>query len=279
MPELPEVETVCRGLAPHLLGNKVTKMVARRASLRWPIPIKELKQSFLGKEIVALRRRGKYLLMGVEGGWALFHLGMSGHLRVEERTIKPRKHDHVDLHLSPGEDLLRFNDTRRFGALLWIPEAEPERHVLLSPLGPEPLGEMFTGRYLHGRAKARRLAVKNFIMDGRVVVGVGNIYASESLYMAGIHPETATGALSLSQCVRLVEAIREILAQAIEKGGTTLRDFRNGEGKPGYFQQVLAVYGRQGEPCRQCGAEIQTLRLGQRSSFFCPGCQPASGHG
>ncbi len=273
MPELPEVETVRRGLSPHLLGKGITKLEVRRPNLRWEIPVQALQTGLLNRPIKTVGRRGKYLLLGVKGGWALLHLGMSGHLRLASEGGPVRKHDHVTFHLSDGEGVLHFNDTRRFGALLWIAGPDPEVHPLLADLGPEPFSAAFSGAYLYKRSRGRRLAVKNFLMDGRVAVGAGNIYASEALFRAGIHPSLAAGKVSLKRYKHLATMARRVLEQALEQGGTTLRDFRNSEEKPGYFQHALKVYGREGEACYQCGSTIESLRIGQRSSFYCPVCQ------
>jgi formamidopyrimidine-DNA glycosylase len=271
MPELPEVETVRRGLAPHLTGQVVTGVVVRQPRLRWPVP-EELAARLPGQTIRRLDRRAKYLLLRTDAGTAIFHLGMTGRLRLLPASTPLRKHDHVDLALASGH-CLRFNDSRRFGALLWTVEP-PERHPLLQALGPEPFDAAFSGGYLRQRAEGRTAAVKTFIMDNRVVVGVGNIYANEALFAAGISPLRAAGQLARAECERLASAIREILAEAIHQGGTTLRDFIGGDGKPGYFQQSLRVYDRHGLPCACCGQPIQRCRIGQRATYYCPHCQP-----
>lgn len=270
MPELPEVETTLRGIRPHLLGQTVASLVVREARLRWPIP-GNLPEQLQGQPIGTLERRGKYLLIGVGQGTLILHLGMSGSLRVTEASIPPRKHDHYDLIL-PGGTCLRFHDPRRFGCLLWT-EADPAQHPLIAVLGPEPLGDGFTVAHLHARSRGRTAAVKSFIMDSHVVVGVGNIYASESLFRAGIAPQRAAGEISRAGYGRLVDAIRAVLLASIEQGGTTLRDFVNESGHPGYFKQTLNVYDRAGKPCRVCGTPIKPGRLGQRSTFWCPRCQ------
>lgn len=269
MPELPEAETTLRGIRPWLLDRRLTDLKVRETRLRWPVPADV--QRGAGARITNLRRRAKYLLLETDaGGDLLIHLGMSGSLRVVTDGAPPRKHDHFDL--VTADAVVRFNDPRRFGALLWV-ERPSEDHALLRHLGPEPLGDGFDGRWLHEHARGRRLAVKNFIMDGRVVVGVGNIYASEALYMAGIHPNRAAGRVSLARYEGLAAAIRDVLSRSIDQGGTTLRDYVNSEGAPGYFALDLLVYGRAGEACFQCGGEIRQKVIGQRSSFYCPRCQ------
>jgi len=269
MPELPEVETTLRGIAPHLAGCRLESVVVRNPSLRWPIPAEVARAE--GQRVVGCRRRAKYLLIELERGGLLMHLGMSGSLRVCDPDDAPRKHDHVDLVTDCGR-CIRFNDPRRFGALLWW-DADPEAHTLLRDLGPEPLSDAFSGAHLYRLSRGRKGAVKNFIMDGHVVVGVGNIYASEALFMSGIHPARAAGRVSAARYDALAAAIRDVLAHAIRRGGTTLRDFVNSEGNPGYFAQELLVYEREGNPCLQCGAPVRRRVIGQRSSYYCPRCQ------
>jgi formamidopyrimidine-DNA glycosylase len=271
MPELPEVETTLRGIEPSLDGRTIREVVVRNPSLRWPVP-PEISRAE-GRQVAHCRRRAKYLLVEVAGeaGGLLIHLGMSGSLRVCEADEAPRKHDHFDLVLDDGR-CIRFNDPRRFGLLLWW-DPPAESHPLLASLGPEPLSERFTGEHLRHRSRGRKGAVKNFIMDGKIVVGVGNIYASEALFMAGIHPARAAGRISAQRYEALAAAIRDVLARAIRHGGTTLRDFLNSEGNPGYFAQELLVYEREGLPCFQCGAPIRRKVIGQRSSYFCVRCQ------
>ncbi len=269
MPELPEVETTRRGIAPHIEGCRIDRLVVRQPRLRWPVPA-ELAERLPGQQIRAVRRRGKYLLIDVDDGALLLHLGMSGSLRILDDGQPVGKHDHIDIELDSGQ-LLRLTDPRRFGALLW--QAAAEVHPLLASLGPEPLSDDFTVEYLHSCCQGRRSAIKALIMDSHVVVGVGNIYANEALFMAGIDPRRAAGRVSLQRLEKLVEAIRFVLACAIEQGGTTLRDFVGGDGKPGYFSQHLNVYGRGGAPCLHCGRILKEVRLGQRSTVFCPGCQ------
>ncbi len=270
MPELPEVETTRRGIAPLITGRMVSSVVVRQSALRWPVP-DDLERSVGGQTVVAVGRRGKYLLIGFPSGTLIVHLGMSGTLRVLERQEPAGAHDHLDLVFDDGS-CLRLRDPRRFGAVLWT-GAAPESHRLLRHLGPEPLEDGFDGNHLYRCSRGRRVTVKQFVMDGRVVVGVGNIYACEALYLAGIHPARAAGSISLARYRRLAEAIRERLRQAISCGGTTLRDFRGSSGQPGYFQQRLKVYGRAGELCSGCAAPIRQIRQGQRSTFFCGRCQ------
>ncbi len=270
MPELPEVETTRRGIEPHLKGHRVNRVIVRESRLRWPVPA-ELPELLKGRRILAVGRRGKYLLIRFSHGHLLLHLGMSGSLRVLDTATPPQKHDHLDLCLSGGL-CLRLRDPRRFGAALWTDEP-PEAHPLLASLGPEPLSEAFDGNYLSQQGRTRRSAVKGLVMDSHVVVGVGNIYASESLFRAGIHPSRPANRISAERYQALARAIREVLAEAIAQGGTTLRDFQREDGRPGYFAQELRVYGRSGEACPQCGEPIRSRLIGQRSSFFCPRCQ------
>jgi len=270
MPELPEVETTRRGLAPWLEGQRIRSLVVRQRQLRWPVP-HQLERRLAGRTVTELGRRGKYLLMRTPEGTALMHLGMSGSMRVLQADEPPGKHDHFDIVLDSGRRI-RFNDPRRFGSLLWTAD-DPETHPLLAGLGPEPLGPSFSGDYLWRRARQRSVAIKIFLMNAAVVVGVGNIYASEALFRAGIHPRRAAGRISRRDMQRLAGAVREVLVDALTLGGTTLRDFHNGAGEPGYFGQRLRVYGRGGEPCRSCGTPIRHITQGQRSSYFCPSCQ------
>jgi formamidopyrimidine-DNA glycosylase len=270
MPELPEVETTRRGLLPHLRERTIHGVILRRDGLRWPFP-PELEQRLTGARITDVRRRAKYLLIDTDGGGtAIVHLGMSGSLRVLPADTPPRAHDHVDISLDNGR-LLRFNDPRRFGCLLW---QEPgDVHPLLAELGPEPLSDSFDADYLFALSRGRRAPVKTFLMDQAVVVGVGNIYAAESLFKAGIHPRKEAGAVTRARYARLVEAVKETLAYAINRGGTTLRDFINPDGAPGYFEQELLVYGRDGEPCRRCGQALKHATIGQRATVWCSRCQ------
>ncbi len=269
MPELPEVETTRRGIAPHVEGRKVQAVVIRNRRLRWPIP-GQLTKTLPGQMVHSVQRRAKYLLLRMDQGTLILHLGMSGSLRIVSKNTAPQPHDHFDLVFS--KEILRLRDPRRFGAVLWTRQA-PEKHPLLKHLGPEPLDEGFDGDYLHRLAQRRRGAVKNLIMDGKVVVGVGNIYANESLFLAGIHPGRASNRISLQRYRELVDRIKAVLQAAIEQGGTTLRDFRQEDGQPGYFAQQLLVYGKEGEPCPNCGHAIRQQRIGQRSAFYCPRCQ------
>lgn len=269
MPELPEVETTRRGIAPHLEGQRVTRLIVRDPRLRWPIP-EDLAIQIENQTFTAIRRRAKYLLMDIGGGTLISHLGMSGNLRLVPVGTPVLKHEHVDIELDSGLTL-RYTDPRRFGAMLW--QRSGEEHPLLSRLGPEPLSDEFTGERLYQLSRKRSMAVKPFIMDNAVVVGVGNIYASEALFAAGIDPRREAGGISRARYLRLGEEIKRILAQAIDNGGTTLRDFVGGDGKPGYFQQQLFVYGRGGEHCKHCGSQLRELRLGQRASVFCTTCQ------
>lgn len=270
MPELPEVETTRRGIAPHAVGRRVTGIVVRQRRLRWPVP-RALERALPGQVIRAVRRRGKYLLLDTDRGTAIVHLGMSGSLRIVAADSPAGKHDHVDIRFDDGR-CLRLTDPRRFGALLWTTEPA-EQHELLADLGPEPLDDAFDGEHLFHRSRGRRVAVKNFIMDSHVVVGVGNIYANEALFLAGIHPNRAAGRVSRERYARLAAAIKAVLTASIGMGGTTLRDFVGGDGKPGYFRQTLRVYDRAGAPCRTCGEPLRGVRIGQRSSFYCAHCQ------
>ncbi|MBN0670115.1 bifunctional DNA-formamidopyrimidine glycosylase/DNA-(apurinic or apyrimidinic site) lyase [Pseudomonas aeruginosa] len=266
MPELPEVETTRRGIAPYLEGQRV---IVRERRLRWPIP-EDLDVRLSGQRIVSVERRAKYLLLGAEAGTLISHLGMSGSLRLVESGTPASRHEHVDIELASGM-ALRYTDPRRFGAMLW--SLAPLEHELLRNLGPEPLTDAFAGQRLFELSRGRSMAVKPFIMDNAVVVGVGNIYASEALFAAGIDPRKPAGSISKARYLRLAEEIKRILAIAIERGGTTLRDFVGGDGQPGYFQQELFVYGRGGEFCKVCGSTLREIRLGQRASVYCPRCQ------
>lgn len=269
MPELPEVETTRRGIAPHVVGQRVRRVIVRDARLRWPVP-EDLDVRLSGQRIEAVERRAKYLLIKAESGTLIGHLGMSGSLRMVPADQPPAKHEHVDIELESGLSL-RYTDPRRFGALLWT--QDPLAHVLLSKLGPEPLTEAFNGGRLYELSRGRSMAVKPFIMDNAVVVGVGNIYAAEALFAAGIDPRRAAGSISRARYDRLAEEIKKVLARSIESGGTTLRDFIGGDGAPGYFKQELFVYGRKGEFCKVCGTGLQEIRLGQRASVYCRKCQ------
>jgi len=271
MPELPEVETVCRGLTPLLRGQVIKGCSVRQPQLRWPVP-EGLEALVQGRRVVGLERRGKYLIIELDDDQAfMMHLGMSGSLSVFDRSEPLRKHDHVIFDLGRSKQL-RFHDPRRFGSLVWL-GVKPFAHPLLDHLGPEPLSQSFDGDYLRTVAGSRKAPVKNFIMDASIVVGVGNIYASEALFMAKIHPQRQAGKISLKRYCDLAQAIKRVLSDAIRQGGTTLKDFANASGNPGYFQQVLSVYGRQGEPCKVCKQPIRMIRLGQRSTFYCSSCQ------
>ena len=270
MPELPEVETTLRGIAPHLVGQRIIAVEVRERRLRWPVP--QAVDELGGHRISAASRRGKYLLLEIEGqGTLILHLGMSGSLRVVDPKVEWRRHDHLAIRLASGREL-RFHDPRRFGCVLFT-RGDPRRHKLIRELGPEPLGEAFDADYLAAAARGRKLAIKQFIMDSHVVVGVGNIYACEALYMAGIHPGRAAGRVSRARLAALVAAIREVLGASIEQGGTTLRDFLREDGQPGYFKQSLRVYDREGEPCPGCGAPVRRIVQTGRSTFYCPRCQ------
>ena len=269
MPELPEVETTRRGIAPYLEGQILRCVDVREPRLRWPVPqqVRALRNERVGQ----LRRRAKYLLIEVETGQLLLHLGMSGSLRViTNRKAPPGPHDHLDLVLADGA-VIRLTDPRRFGALLWSPARD--LHPLLERLGPEPLSTAFHGDWLYERSRKRRVPVKNFLMNQEIVVGVGNIYAQESLFRAGIHPTRAAGRIGHGRYQVLAASLREVLEEAIDAGGTTLRDFISGDGRPGYFRQSLRVYGRAGAPCPTCASPLRLLRQGQRSTVYCPACQ------
>ncbi len=269
MPELPEVETTLRGICPHLVGKVVREVIVRDRRLRWPVPdsIHELE----GARITGGSRRGKYLLFGSPKGTLLIHLGMSGSLRISDPSAPWKKHDHLALATDQGRQI-RLHDPRRFGAALWI-EGDPAEHPLLRDLGVEPLDDAFTPEVLKSACQGRSAPIKAVIMDSHTVVGVGNIYACEALFMAGIQPDKPAGKVPLPRLAALVAAIKEVLAASIELGGTTLRDFVNEKGEPGYFQQTLRVYDREGEPCRKCGTKVRRIVMSNRSTFFCPKCQ------
>lgn len=270
MPELPEVETTRRGIAPHIENRLVTRVLVRQRQLRWPISA-ELESGLTQQTIISVERRGKYLLLGTPAGTLIIHLGMSGSLRIVAATQPPGKHDHVDIEFD-HDKRLRYTDPRRFGCMLWQTDAALQ-HPLLSSLGPEPLEEEFDSAYLHGRSRGRSAPIKAFIMDSRIVVGVGNIYANEALFLAGISPKRAAGKIALARYATLVECIKQVLARAITVGGTTLRDFTNSSGEPGYFKQSLLVYGRGGMNCTRCTQPLTEIRLGQRSTVYCRHCQ------
>jgi formamidopyrimidine-DNA glycosylase len=271
VPELPEVETTRLGISPHLIGKTISEIIIRRYDLRWPVSgdLPEL----VGATFVNITRRSKYLLLETDkAATILIHLGMSGSLRIVSEGEDWKKHDHLGVTLSGGRQL-RYHDPRRFGLVMRVPMTEIQTHPLLAKLGPEPLEEDFTANYLHSALRKKAIALKVALMDAKIVVGVGNIYASESLFRAGIHPKLAANKLSKPRATRLVAAIREVLAESITQGGTTLRDFLQSDGEPGYFKQRLFVYDRKGEPCRNCGTAISHATLGQRATYWCQVCQ------
>lgn len=271
MPELPEVETTRRGISPHIIGHTITAVTIRDLRLRWPVD-PHLQNLLTGLRITQIRRRGKYLLLSLSDGQTLiWHLGMSGSLRIVGTKDAPMLHDHIDLTFANGQ-VLRYHDPRRFGACLLTRE-NPEQHILIAHLGPEPLSAAFTGEYLYQRARKRTTAVKNWLMDSKLVVGVGNIYANESLYLAAIHPLKAAHKLSRPKCEQLAVTIKQVLTAAIKQGGTTLRDFVGGDGKPGYFAQQLNVYGRGGQPCRSCSKPLTERQVANRTTVYCTRCQ------
>ena len=269
MPELPEVEITRQGLLP-LINQTVSRVVIRNPSMRWPIP-NHLPTTLANQSLLSLKRRAKYILAEFENGTLLIHLGMSGHISLLDRNYPPEKHDHFDIQFQ-NQQVLRLNDPRRFGAVLWAGES-PETHVLLSSLGPEPLSDAFNGQYLFKQIRKRKAAIKVTIMDAKLVVGVGNIYANESLFRSRINPQLPANQLSLKQCERLEAEIKTTLAAALKAGGSSLRDFAAVNGKPGYFKQSYFVYGRADQPCKVCSNLIKNIRLGQRSTFFCQHCQ------
>lgn len=269
MPELPEVETTRRGLEPLIAGRSIEAFEIREPRLRWPVP-GDLDDKLGGRRITRLGRRAKYLLIATDGGTLILHLGMSGSLRYLPDPRSPTQHDHVDMRLAGG-GVVRFNDPRRFGSLHFA--AEPLDHPLLRSLGPEPLGDRFDGEYLARSCAGRRVAIKQHLMNSRVVAGVGNIYASEALFRAGIHPARQAGRIARRRLDGLAEAVRAVLNDAIGEGGTTLRDFVASDGRPGYFRMSLAVYDREDAPCKRCGLPVRMRRLGQRASYYCAGCQ------
>ena len=272
MPELPEVETTKRGIEPFIVGETIAAVVVRNKNLRWPA---QVPQALVGQQISHVGRRAKYLLITTPIGTLIVHLGMSGSLRLVDAKAAVKTHDHIDLQFDSGR-CLRYNDPRRFGSFHFY-KADPAEHWLLADLGPEPLGNDFSGEHLFQQARRRRIAVKNHIMDSKVVVGVGNIYAAEALFSAGIRPTVQAGRVTRVGYERLASHISQILARAIQVGGTTLRDFVGSDGQPGYFRQSLNVYGRAGEPCRVCSSLLKGMVLGQRATVYCPKCQKASG--
>ena len=278
MPELPEVETTLRGIEPYVYQRAITDIVVRESRMRWPVPTADLK-ALIGRTVTHIERRAKYILMHTDAGVILLHLGMSGSLRVlkngaakgVEKGAELGKHDHIDLCFD-NNAIVRFNDPRRFGCCLLIQQPINE-HKLILKLGPEPLSDSFNSDYLYSKARQRSAPIKNVIMDGHVVVGVGNIYASEALYESGIRPTKPANKIGKKRIDRLTQEIRAVLAKAIKAGGTTLKDFTQTDGKPGYFRHELQVYGRKGENCYRCGSQIKSLVLGQRNTFYCGNCQ------
>ncbi len=270
MPELPEVEVVCRGIEPHLVRQHITSVIIRNPCLRWPIP-NNLKNVLAGLEIREVTRRGKYLLLDCGKGTLILHLGMSGSLLILASKTPPQKHDHFDLTLGNGM-ILRLRDPRRFGAVLWT-TSDVMRHRLLAHLGPEPLTATFSGNLLYEKTRGRSASIKEILMNSSIVVGIGNIYASEALFHAGINPKIAAGRIGINRYDKLVCVIKKTLKLAITAGGSSLRNFVNSNSSPGYFQQQYWVYKRSGKPCRKCGVAIKQIKQGQRSSFYCPGCQ------
>jgi formamidopyrimidine-DNA glycosylase len=270
MPELPEVETTRRGITPHIQGHVIQQIIVRDRRLRWPVP-RDLNAKLRGHTIQTVERRGKYLLLTTEVGSLIIHLGMSGSLRVLACDTPCEKHDHVDI-VFETKQCLRLRDPRRFGAVLFT-EGDPLQHELLRALGPEPLSSAFSGEYLFNKSRKRTASIKAFIMDSHIVVGVGNIYANEALFAAGIHPRRAAGKVTREKYALLIQAIKDVLRAAIKAGGTTLRDFTSSDGKPGYFRQALQIYGREGEPCPKCGKPISQAVIAQRASYYCTHCQ------
>ena len=270
MPELPEVETTLRGIEPHIHRQTISAVVTRHTQLRWPIP-PNLNTLISGKTVHSCQRRAKYLLLSIGDGFLLIHLGMSGSLRIVPTGTPVKKHDHVDI-VFDNQKILRYHDPRRFGAVLWL-EAPFEQHKLFSQLGPEPLTDDFDSRRLFTLSRHKKTPVKTFIMDNKTVVGVGNIYANEALFMAGIHPQREAGKISQQRYLKLTKAIKQVLSKAINEGGTTLKDFVGGDGKPGYFQQQLDVYGRSTEPCVKCDRPLKEIKISARSTVFCSNCQ------
>ncbi|BCA96722.1 formamidopyrimidine-DNA glycosylase [Legionella antarctica] len=271
MPELPEVETTKQGIKNHLEGQKIINVTVRNSKLRLPVPC-NMDELCSGKKITAISRRAKYILLHLTQGYILIHLGMSGHLRIVPGNTKPTKHDHIDLILSNGLSL-RYCDPRRFGLFFYIDD-NPHQHSLLAHLGPEPLSQDFTSEYLYLRTRQKNSPIKSLIMNNEIVVGVGNIYATESLFLVGIHPQTTAKKLTKQACQTLTTQIKHTLKAAIDAGGTTLRDFYTFDGKPGYFSVALKVYGRKKQPCFQCNELIETVVIAGRHSAFCPQCQP-----
>lgn len=271
MPELPEVETTKQGIKPYLKEQIIDSITIRNAQLRLPVPT-DIELLCAGKKVMAVTRRAKYILIHLSEGYILIHLGMSGHLRIVPARTEPKKHDHIDLQMTNG-NILRYCDPRRFGLFLYI-DKNPYQHPLLAHLGPEPLAEEFTSQYLYQRSRNKNQPVKSFIMTNEIVVGVGNIYATESLFLTGIHPQMPAHQLTETSSHLLTTQIKKILESAINAGGTTLKDFYTFDGKPGYFSVSLQVYGRKNQPCFQCNQIIETIVIAGRHSAFCPQCQP-----
>ena len=269
MPELPEVEVSRQGIEPHIVNRTVKNVTVRNPNLRWPVPNDVMQ--LVGQVILSVRRRAKNLLLDTNKGTAILHLGMSGTVRIVDANIEVKKHDHFDLVFANGK-ILRLNDPRRFGAVLWLAQNIDEQGIL-TKLGPEPLSDDFTHGYLFHKAKNRKVPIKTFLMNNQIVVGVGNIYANEALFKAGIHPGSLAADISEPDFDRLTDIIKQVLAAAIEQGGTTLKDFTQSDGKPGYFAQELMVYGRAGLPCVHCQTPLEEIRQSNRSSVFCPSCQ------
>ena len=269
MPELPEVETSCRGIAPHIEGESISSIIIRNRNLRWPVSI-DVDEKLPGATVTSVGRRAKYLLINTSNGTAIMHLGMSGSVYIVDVGTAAGVHDHVDIEFGCGK-ALRLTDPRRFGSLHW--SDDPLQHELIRELGPEPLSDDFDGQYLWSKSRGRRVAVKQFIMNAHIVVGVGNIYASESLFIAGIHPKRAAGRIALPRYEKLAYAIKSVLERAIKAGGTTLRDFYGSDGQAGYFSQQLKVYDREDEECRVCSTPIRSIVQGQRSTYYCTNCQ------
>lgn len=271
MPELPEIETTKRGISPHITDKTIAYATVRQPKLRWPI-IEDLSEQLADQRVISVSRRAKYLLIELPTGVLILHLGMSGSLRIHhDADVPPQKHDHVDIVFTDGT-LLRYKDPRRFGAILWF-NGLAEHHPLLCKLGPEPLSDDFTGAYLYRKLQQQKRAIKLAIMDNHILVGVGNIYANEALFRTKIHPLTPASQISQAKCLALAKEIKAVLQLAIEKGGSTLRDFVGSDGQAGYFQQEYFVYGRAKMACRTCGHEIEQIKIGQRASFYCPSCQ------
>ncbi len=270
MPELPEVETSCRGIEPHIKNQRVTDVIIRQKKLRWPIPDR-LKKELINQTIDTVERRAKYILLGTKAGTVIIHLGMSGSLRISNKKEAAEKHDHIDICFTNNK-ILRLRDPRRFGAVLWT-KKDPYQHKLIKSLGPEPLNNIFDGQYLFDISRKRKIAIKALIMNSHIVVGVGNIYACESLFLAGINPKRQANRISLKRYQLLVDSIKSVLSKAIKQGGTTLRDFTQQDGKPGYFQQSLNVYGKATKPCPRCGQPVRQIKQQQRSTYYCSACQ------